>query len=351
MYVFCVFPDQSRSPPADLCRAKKSSCKNPYPAPLISDRMDGYLWHFTNDDKTQFWSVGTSQCYFSYECKNEFMPPRLINNTGANITLPEKLPNDIFARHSILASGVIDARANYYHSRPKYPYHIMLVVLDGTLLYRTESQKGGADKGTIITIPAGSIFEESVRKKCRVLWLHLRPSPEWNGAFGKKIGFSHSRNIADIEAVMDIMKREIYAEKRSILFLNNVVAVFAELIKREFFETGNDPLETYLEKTAMEICNNPQEDWRRSTVAKALNVGEWDIDNHFKKRHSKTFAKFVLSARMETAAKLLAKNSLTNTEIAKRTGYADRSSLSKAFKKYYGKSLKNYPDILAGKAQ
>ncbi len=317
----------------------------------MTDRMDGYLWHFTNDEKTQFWSVGTSQCYFSYECKNEFMPPRLINNTGANITLPEKLPNDIFARHSILASGVIDARANYYHSRPKYPYHIMLLILDGTLLYRTESGKGGADKGTIITIPAGSVFEESVRKKCRVLWLHLRPSPEWNGAFGKKIGFSQSRNIADIEAVMDIMRREIYAEKRSILFLNNIVAVFAELVKREFFETGGDRLETCLEKTAMEICGNPQENWRRSTVAKALNVGEWDIDNHFKKRHSKTFAKFVLSARMEKAAKLLAENSLTNTEIAKRTGYADRSSLSKAFKKYYGKSLKNYPDILAGKAE
>ena len=150
---------------------------------------------------------------------------------------------------------------------------------------------------------------------------------------------------------MDIMRREIYAEKRSILFLNNVVAVFAELVKREFFETGGDRLETYLEKTAMEICCNPQENWRRSTVAKALNVGEWDIDNHFKKRHSKTFAKFVLAARMEKAAKLLAENSLTNAEIAKRTGYADRSSLSKAFKKYYGKSLKNYPDILAGKAE
>ena len=314
----------------------------------MSDRMDGYLWHFTNDNKTQFWSVGTSQCYFSYECKNEYMPPRLINNTAADITLPERLPNDIFARHSILASGVIDARANYYHSRPKYPYHIMLIVLDGTLSYRTESQKGDIGKGTIVTIPAGSVFEESVRRKCRVLWLHLRPFPGWNGVFGKKIAFSQSRNLADIEAVMVIMKREIYAEKRSILFLDNLVAVFSELVKREFFETGGSRFESALETVATEVRNNPQGNWHRSTVAKELRVREWDIDNHFKKHHSKTFAKFVLSARMGKAAKLLSEGLLTNSEIAKLTGYADRSSLSKAFKKYYGKSLKNHPDILSG---
>lgn len=53
----------------------------------------------------------------------------------------------------------------------------------------------------------------------------------------------------------------------------------------------------------------------------------------------------MLKTRMDKTLALLTKKRLNFSEIAKSVGYADQSALSKAFKKYFGKSLKQYMQI------
>jgi len=307
-----------------------------------------YLWSYTNDTKTQFWSSGTSQCYFSYECKNNYMPDNLINNRAvANITLPEKLPSDIFQKHAVLAAGILTAKRDYYHSRPKYPYHILLIILRGKLSCRINDKKFELPARTIVSIPSGTLFEEHVGcAECRELWIHLNPDSAWNAVLGREIGLRKSRNFDDIISAADIMRREIYAKSRSMFFLENIIAVFYELVRREFFGESDNRNETdALGKLAAEVKNFPNRNWSRFVAAKSAACKECVLDRYFVSRHSRTFAKYLLDARMAETLKLLSRRNLTFSEIAERTGYADQSSLSKAFKKYYGKSLKKYREI------
>ena len=311
-------------------------------------RKTQYLWSFTNETKAQFWSKGTSQCYLSHECKNEFVPDNLINNEKlANITLPEKFPNDIFRQYAILAAGILNAQTNYYHSRPQYPYHILLLILKGKLSCRFDETRTNVGEKMLITIPAGRIFEESVKaKNCEVLWIHIMPSPVWNRAFGNKIGILKSKNFDDLKSVLYMLKREIYNEKRSIFFIENMISIFAELLKREL-SIGEfaDSKKAACDERADSVKNYPERIWNRKKAAQTLKCGASEIDAYFKNRHYCTFAKFVLKTRMDKTLALLTKKRLNFSEIAKSVGYADQSALSKAFKKYFGKSLKKYMQI------
>ncbi len=301
-----------------------------------------YLWSYTNDSKAQFWSKGSSQCYLSYECKNEYMPDNLINNEKlADITLPKKTPVDIFNEYSILAAGILNAKANYYHSRPKYPYHIILLVSGGTLSCAFDNKKESVKRGNIIAIPSGQIFEENVKcRQCKVLWIHVKTSPEWNLMLGNKISVKKSKNFEDIMGIVQIIKNEIYKHTRSIFFLKNATAIFAELLKREFSETSGNKDKLIIENLSKEISNFPEMDWKRSLAAKRTGYSESKIDNLFERYKYCSFAKFVLRTRMEKALKALCENKANLKELAKTVGYSDNSSFSKAFKKYYGRTPK-----------
>ncbi len=310
--------------------------------------MERYLWSYTDNNKAQFWSEGTEQCYFSYECKNQYVPNSLINNfERARIALPEKMPCDIFSKYSILASGILDAKKDYYHSRPTYPYHILLFVLDGKLSCETNGKKITCQKGSAISIPSGAILEESVKcPRCRVMWIHIKPNQAWNTALGTNVNFKECINLEDIVAISQIIKKEIYAKQRSIVFLQNSIAVFAELIMREFQIKSESKTHDKLDTLAQEIQKNPDLDWKRLSQAKKFSISGAKLDAIFEEKFSVTFAKFVLKSRMDKTLSLLKEDELTFNEISKKVGYADQSALSKAFKNYYGKSLKNYESII-----
>ncbi len=306
-----------------------------------------YLWSYTDNSKTQFWSEGTEQCYFSYESKNEYMPDSLINNfKHAKISLPQKLSIDVFSKYFILASGIIDAKRDYFHSRPSYPYHIILIVLKGTLSCVVDNKRIECENGTIISIPSGKLLEERVKcARCRVLWIHLAPTLIWNSSLGKQISFRKATHLEDINMIVEILKKEIYAINPSILFLQNAVSIFAELLKREFSAEDFNESFVFVNRLADEIQNFPNKNWKSKDYARKLSVSQPYLDSMFFKKFSLTFSKFVLKIRMEKTLKLLTENILNYSEIAKEVGYMDQSSLSKAFKKYYGCSLKNHKKI------
>ncbi len=309
--------------------------------------MEKYLWSYTDTNKAQFWSEGSEQCYFSYECKNQYVPDSLINNSErANISLPQKMPCDIFAKYGILASGIMDAKKDYYHSRPSYPYHILLFILDGKLSYTANGKRGVCEKGTIISIPSGAIFEESVKvKKMRCLWIHIKPNYAWDSALKTNVAFHDCKNLDDIIAITKIMRKEIYATTRSIVFLQNAIAIFAELINREFHIEISSKTNNKIDILSKKIQSSPSTDWKRKKSAKELSISEIKLDAIFEEKFSLTFSKFVLKTRMDKTLSLLNETNLTFAGIAQKVGYADQSALSKAFKKYYGSSLKNYKTI------
>jgi two-component system response regulator YesN len=66
------------------------------------------------------------------------------------------------------------------------------------------------------------------------------------------------------------------------------------------------------------------------------------LSREFKQQYDENYWQYVTRVRMEQAAALLKETNWKNSQIAERTGYTDESHFSRAFKKHYGISPKDY---------
>lgn len=78
------------------------------------------------------------------------------------------------------------------------------------------------------------------------------------------------------------------------------------------------------------------------TVAAAFGIDKYQLSRLFKQQYGINYWPFVTEVRMKKAAELLAGTALKNSTIAEMTGFVDESHFSKAFKKFYGASPKEY---------
>ena len=111
---------------------------------------------------------------------------------------------------------------------------------------------------------------------------------------------------------------------------------------REFGVGKNARQNAAIVRVARRITSSPSEKWDRLAAAKRLKTSPQIADKLFLATLGKTVAKTVLSARMELALKYVKSGGRDFASLARAAGYADVSSLSKAFKRYYGKSLRNF---------
>ncbi|MCD9021740.1 helix-turn-helix domain-containing protein [Cohnella silvisoli] len=78
------------------------------------------------------------------------------------------------------------------------------------------------------------------------------------------------------------------------------------------------------------------------TVADQFGIDKYRLSREFKQEFDENYWHCVTRIRMEQAASFLKETNWKNSKIAERTGYADESHFSRAFKKHYGISPKDY---------
>jgi YesN/AraC family two-component response regulator len=78
------------------------------------------------------------------------------------------------------------------------------------------------------------------------------------------------------------------------------------------------------------------------TVAERFSMDKYQLSRGFKRFFGINYWSYVTCIRMEKAAELLLKTEMKNSEVAVLTGYGDESHFSRAFKKHYHVSPKEY---------
>ncbi|WP_372660651.1 response regulator [Cohnella sp.] len=78
------------------------------------------------------------------------------------------------------------------------------------------------------------------------------------------------------------------------------------------------------------------------TVADHFSIDKYRLSREFKQEAGENYWQFVTRIRMEQAAAFLKETNWKNSKIAERTGYMDESHFSRAFKKHYGLSPKDF---------
>ncbi|WP_052088322.1 response regulator [Paenibacillus wynnii] len=85
-----------------------------------------------------------------------------------------------------------------------------------------------------------------------------------------------------------------------------------------------------------------EEDLSLQHVADRFDMDKYQISRTFKQEFNENYWQYVTRIRMEKSAELLRETDLKNNQIAERTGFLDDSYFSRAFKKHFGMSPKDY---------
>jgi two-component system response regulator YesN len=85
-----------------------------------------------------------------------------------------------------------------------------------------------------------------------------------------------------------------------------------------------------------------QEDLSLQSVAGRFDIDKYQLSRVFKQEFGVNYWSYVIKVRMEKAADLLIGTNWKNGRIAEHTGFLDESHFSRAFKKYYGVTPKEY---------
>ncbi|AJY73872.1 response regulator transcription factor [Paenibacillus beijingensis] len=94
------------------------------------------------------------------------------------------------------------------------------------------------------------------------------------------------------------------------------------------------------------VDDNYTYDLTLASLAEMFHINETYLSGLFKQNAGITFSEYVTKQRMHKARRLLEEYELKLTDIATLVGYSSSSYFSTSFKKYYGKSPKEYRDEL-----
>jgi AraC-like DNA-binding protein/mannose-6-phosphate isomerase-like protein (cupin superfamily) len=90
------------------------------------------------------------------------------------------------------------------------------------------------------------------------------------------------------------------------------------------------------------LCSRPSEQWTVADLARAVGMSRTLFSARFRTLVGQTPIRYLAKVRLSRAAGYLATTNSSLSTIARRTGYDSESSLSKAFKREYGRSPGDY---------
>ncbi|QJD84717.1 response regulator transcription factor [Cohnella herbarum] len=90
------------------------------------------------------------------------------------------------------------------------------------------------------------------------------------------------------------------------------------------------------------VDSSYQEDLSLQSVASRFNIDKYQLSRAFKQEFGVNYWAYVIKVRMDRAAELLVGTNWKNSRIAEHTGFLEESHFSRAFKKYYGVTPKEY---------
>lgn len=106
-------------------------------------------------------------------------------------------------------------------------------------------------------------------------------------------------------------------------------------------EHGENKTDT-AEQTAAYIKAHISDNLSVSSLAAMAYVSSDHLTRLFKKKYHKTVSEYILDHRMQLAAELLKKGNMTITMISDSVGFGNYSYFTEQFKKYYGKTPRDY---------
>jgi YesN/AraC family two-component response regulator len=134
-----------------------------------------------------------------------------------------------------------------------------------------------------------------------------------------------SRHIAELEAAFTAMIRQLAEAMEEAPGLSETVMKVREYVQLHYGE-----------------------DLSLHTVSQLFAIDRFQLSRAFKQQFNVNYWTYVTQVRMEKAAEMLTGTDLKNSVIAAATGFVDESHFSRAFKKYYGMTPREFRQSKGG---
>lgn len=306
--------------------------KRPFSKPM--------LWKMDTDAQLRRWPEGNTAVNLQgNHLRTSFMPRKNFSSDG-DIKLAKPLATDILGKHNIDSMGFAEHTAGYYHSRVNKGFYDVLFVVCGELRAGAENLHESVKKGCALVLPPNVFCTTSVEcKKTSLIWFHLFDNAFWRGVFGCGITVKRTKCHREIEAVMKMYEAEIFSQNHSLNLLDSLAETVLNYLKKEFFGGGEAVGEASL--SAWLDNSGAAREYDITAAARDLNTNIVALNRLCRTRLGASFAKCAFRHKMQTALAKL-KGGASVAETARAAGYADAFAFSKAFKRHFGKSPKNY---------
>jgi AraC-like DNA-binding protein len=255
----------------------------------------------------------------------------------------------------IAMMGVSRLKGNYIVCRMRtYQWHVLIYIRKGDLYFRNDAIKNSPmrkhEAGTLLFLPAHSIYTYGSADKLELTWFHLNPdAATWH--FLNGIGICHEVAEEDKQFRSLIM----------LLYREHTLGVQQD--SNICYHTGK-LIEHMLVRKLKSLFNETEAMRKIRKLFESIELSlnkNWTVCEMAKQCGISQSALFMLSqqcfgqspiARLETLRMTVAANLLNNSElkldaIASMVGLSTGFSLSRAFKRFHGLSPREYKKRLA----
>ncbi len=249
-----------------------------------------------------------------------------------NMAVPFEKMSSISEIHRVAASTLcpggelikVDGRAS----------DCLVCILSGATEYDFGFKVERAEAGELLYLARGSVYTMNVLEEYSVIFadFDFSTGDERAGSCGtEKLACSDGearfrRMLSSWRSGSDVGKLECYS------LLYGILA--AQLKGRSAYI--NSELRQRLGRVEKYISDNYMKEITVGELAKLCSMSEGYFRRSFERRYRSSPAKYIMTARLRSAAELLSYGNMTVTQISEAVGFSSVYYFSRAFKKEYG---------------
>ncbi len=255
---------------------------------------------------------------------------------------------------SLVSFGCFKSSRANAEKNTTLPYHRIIYVTRGSVSYKIHNTSMTLEKGDVLYTPPNTIYNaaslsEEILPEFLYLYFQVLPHHEEQDFIrmmetSLKIRVFHALR-SPVEFYFCTIEEE-YAGKRPGYYHkihSYLMLLIMELLRRKDFRPGEPPFlkpvpgtDLVLNKATSYIAANIGEPLRISQISHACGVSESYLYKIFSAGLGLSPKEYILSCKMEYAARMLKEDRMTITQIARELGFSNANHFSNAFFKVMG---------------
>ena len=242
--------------------------------------------------------------------------------------------NKNYGDFSPMQFGYEDCLPSHYFGPTVREYWLLHYVVSGKGVFEREGQRHGVGAGQIFVIPpyVETYYQADDNDPWEYIWIGFDSE-----ALASNVFTEHVMTVAGAGKIFRDMKKCSEMDNGRSPFL---CAKIWELVSLVLDGTDNPP--DHIDKALNYIHADYANGITVSSVAERLNLDRTYFSVLFKRRLGVSPIEYLSHLRLEKAAELIVKHGMSPTTAALSVGYPDYCHFSRAFKKTFGKSPKEY---------